>query len=318
MTPRHHLSSDRDTMAGGQVRGSERERSAILSALALASALPHPSSCCGSAGSARIRARESTGAAIPSDLPLCPLILRHLPAQQRRRAAASSERRAETPAAHLRALVCDRVAEFQSALGRALSNLRKVLLLPAAFGAQNGGALLDRRWLMKLGLLKPDLEDVDNDAAVDVLNILSSRDSSSHAYDPLRSHGFAAIIPGNSAAELVVTTGIFNFLNIYNTLLIVRLVLTWFPNPPQALVNPLSTVCDPYLNLFRGIIPPLGGSLDFSPILAFLTLNIFTSTAAALPAELPTEEGKPDSDISRGKLTWRQKQQLKKGSPIRN
>jgi YggT family protein len=48
-----------------------------------------------------------------------------------------------------------------------------------------------------------------------------------------------------------------------------------------------STICDPYLNIFRGIIPPLGGTLDLSPILAFIVLNAFTSTAAALPAELP-------------------------------
>ncbi|KAF2285059.1 hypothetical protein GH714_037639 [Hevea brasiliensis] len=52
----------------------------------------------------------------------------------------------------------------------------------------------------------------------------------------------------------------------------------------------LCTLCDPYLNIFRGIIPPLGGTLDFSPILAFLVLNAFTSTAAALPAELPGTE----------------------------
>jgi YggT family protein len=51
-------------------------------------------------------------------------------------------------------------------------------------------------------------------------------------------------------------------------------VLTWFPNPPEAIVAPLSTVCDPYLNLFRGVIPPLGGTLDLSPILAFLVLNV--------------------------------------------
>jgi uncharacterized protein YggT (Ycf19 family) len=62
--------------------------------------------------------------------------------------------------------------------------------------------------------------------------------------------------------------------NLYNTALICRLVLTWFPNPPEFISTPLATVCDPYLNLFRGIIPPLGGTLDLSPILAFLTLNV--------------------------------------------
>ncbi|OAY80795.1 YlmG protein 2, chloroplastic [Ananas comosus] len=104
----------------------------------------------------------------------------------------------------------------------------------------------------------------------------------------LSDHGFAAVLPGDSVAGLVVANGIMNFLNIYNTLLVVRLVLTWFPNSPPAIVNPLSTLCDPYLNIFRGLIPPLGGALDLSPILAFLVLNVFTSTAAALPAELPS------------------------------
>ncbi|XP_057737101.1 ylmG homolog protein 2, chloroplastic [Arachis stenosperma] len=105
------------------------------------------------------------------------------------------------------------------------------------------------------------------------------------------SHNFAAVLPGgDSVAGLVVSNGILNFLNIYNTLLVVRLVLTWFPNSPPAIVSPLSTICDPYLNIFRGLIPPLGGTLDLSPILAFLVLNAFTNTAAALPAELPAAE----------------------------
>nr|DAD44263.1 TPA_asm: hypothetical protein HUJ06_002493 [Nelumbo nucifera] len=109
----------------------------------------------------------------------------------------------------------------------------------------------------------------------------------SRSLNTLYNHNFAAILPGDSVAGIVVSNGILNFLNIYNTLLIVRLVLTWFPNTPPAIVSPLSTLCDPYLNIFRGIIPPLGGTLDLSPILAFLVLNAFTSTAAALPAELP-------------------------------
>ncbi|OMO86478.1 hypothetical protein COLO4_21143 [Corchorus olitorius] len=109
---------------------------------------------------------------------------------------------------------------------------------------------------------------------------------------PLSSHNFAAVLPGDSVAGVVVANGILNFLNIYNTLLVIRLVLTWFPNSPPAIVSPLSTLCDPYLNIFRGIIPPLGGTLDLSPILAFLVLNAFTSTAAALPAELPVD-GQP-------------------------
>ena len=53
------------------------------------------------------------------------------------------------------------------------------------------------------------------------------------------SHNFAAVLPGGSVAGLVVANGVLNFLNIYNTLLIVRLVLTWFPNTPPSIVSPL-------------------------------------------------------------------------------
>ena len=83
-----------------------------------------------------------------------------------------------------------------------------------------------------------------------------------------------------------MTTGLINFFNLYNSALIVRLVLTWFPNPPAFILSPIATVTDPYLNLFRGLIPPIGGTLDLSPILAFVVLNFFTSTAAALPCEV--------------------------------
>eukprot|EP00803_Ostreobium_quekettii_P001495 evm.model.scf_1232.4 EVM.evm.TU.scf_1232.4 scf_1232:31674-33368(+) len=79
--------------------------------------------------------------------------------------------------------------------------------------------------------------------------------------------------------------------NLYNFCIIGRLLLTWFPQRPQALEGPLSTLCDPYLNLFRGLIPPLGG-IDFSPILAFVILNTLTSTAAALPAEIDKVTGR--------------------------
>ncbi|MEB3288468.1 MAG: YggT family protein, partial [Leptolyngbya sp.] len=59
------------------------------------------------------------------------------------------------------------------------------------------------------------------------------------------------------------------FLSIYTVLLIIRILLSWFPNvdwfnPPFSV---LSQLTDPYLNLFRSIIPPLGG-IDLSPILA--------------------------------------------------
>jgi YggT family protein len=77
-----------------------------------------------------------------------------------------------------------------------------------------------------------------------------------------------------SLVPLLIKT-LLTFVNIYYVLLIVRILLSWFPtvnwfNPPFSI---LSQLTDPYLNLFRSIIPPLGG-LDFSPMLAFLVLFV--------------------------------------------
>jgi YggT family protein len=74
--------------------------------------------------------------------------------------------------------------------------------------------------------------------------------------------------------SLLITT-LVTFVTFYSYLLIIRVLLTWFPtinwyNQPFAA---LGQITDPYLNLFRSIIPPLGG-MDFSPILAFLALNL--------------------------------------------
>ncbi|KGF72595.1 membrane protein [Neosynechococcus sphagnicola sy1] len=65
------------------------------------------------------------------------------------------------------------------------------------------------------------------------------------------------------------------FLQIYLVLLLIRILLSWFPNvnwynPPFSV---LSQLTDPYLNIFRALIPPLGG-MDFSPILAIFLLQV--------------------------------------------
>ncbi len=63
-------------------------------------------------------------------------------------------------------------------------------------------------------------------------------------------------------------------LSIYSYILIIRVLLTWFPNLDWSnpILTNISAITDPYLNMFRGIIPPIGG-LDLSPILAFVVLN---------------------------------------------
>ena len=42
--------------------------------------------------------------------------------------------------------------------------------------------------------------------------------------------------PEIARVESVITSGIFSTLNIYNTLIIGRLILMWFPNPPRQII----------------------------------------------------------------------------------
>ena len=64
-------------------------------------------------------------------------------------------------------------------------------------------------------------------------------------------------------------------LSIYTLVLLVRVLLSWFPNLDWSnpILSSVSAITDPYLNAFRGLIPPIGG-LDLSAIVAFLALQL--------------------------------------------
>jgi YggT family protein len=81
-----------------------------------------------------------------------------------------------------------------------------------------------------------------------------------------------------SSPIALLTTSLATFLQLYLILLFVRILLTWFPTVGwmNRIVETLSPVTDPYLNVFRSFIPPVGG-LDLSPILAFLVLQVLIS-----------------------------------------
>lgn len=68
---------------------------------------------------------------------------------------------------------------------------------------------------------------------------------------------------------------------VYLILIFARIVLSFVPRMPynralRTVVGFIHEVTDPYLNLFRRVIPPIG-PLDISPILAILVLNIVWS-----------------------------------------
>ena len=73
-----------------------------------------------------------------------------------------------------------------------------------------------------------------------------------------------------SILQVISTT-----LSLYYALLIIRILLTWFPGIDwsNGILSALTSITDPYLNIFRGIIPPIGG-FDISSLLALILFNV--------------------------------------------
>lgn len=64
-----------------------------------------------------------------------------------------------------------------------------------------------------------------------------------------------------------------SLMQIYSYALIVYILMSWFPNARDTSIGRfLGSICEPYLEVFRRFIPPIG-MMDFSPIVAFLVLN---------------------------------------------
>mmetsp|Transcript_36416 Transcript_36416/g.51482 ORF Transcript_36416/g.51482 Transcript_36416/m.51482 type:complete len:188 (+) Transcript_36416:74-637(+) len=121
----------------------------------------------------------------------------------------------------------------------------------------------------------------------------SSSSSSSHHRTTRRSllhpgsSKAAMAIPGNGVTEQIFVGGFANFLSIYNIVVTGRILLTWIPQTQGvAALQPVYAITDPFLNLFRGIIPPIAG-IDLSPLAAFFLLNVLTNVTAAVGAEIP-------------------------------
>ncbi|WP_214776761.1 YggT family protein [Exiguobacterium sp. s22] len=84
------------------------------------------------------------------------------------------------------------------------------------------------------------------------------------------------VIPalGNTLSDL---------LGIYSWVLIGYILLSWFPNARESKFGQiLSFLCEPFLAPFRRIIPPIGGMLDISPIVALFVLRMAQSGIAAI------------------------------------
>lgn len=82
---------------------------------------------------------------------------------------------------------------------------------------------------------------------------------------------------------------------VYIAMIITRIVLSWvqqfralpYNRPLRAVVGFIEESVDPYLNVFRRFIPPVGGggfALDLSPILAIIVLALVQSLVVNLIA----------------------------------
>jgi YggT family protein len=71
-------------------------------------------------------------------------------------------------------------------------------------------------------------------------------------------------------------------LYVYIVLIFVRILLTWIPRIPynrilSAVLSFINDVTDPYLNIFRRILPPVRigpGALDLSPTVGIIVLIV--------------------------------------------
>ncbi len=103
---------------------------------------------------------------------------------------------------------------------------------------------------------------------------------------------FAAMSALLALTRVDVARFIDNLFTVYIALIIVRIILSWVPRMPyqpalRAVVGFVEDVTDPYLNLFRRIIPPvrLGpAALDLSPIVGIFLLIIVQRVVVGLIA----------------------------------
>lgn len=62
---------------------------------------------------------------------------------------------------------------------------------------------------------------------------------------------------------------------IYSYMIIIYVLMSWVPNIRESFIGEwLGKLVEPYLSAFRRFIPPIGGMLDISPVVALIALNL--------------------------------------------
>jgi YggT family protein len=77
---------------------------------------------------------------------------------------------------------------------------------------------------------------------------------------------------------------------VYIALIFANILISWVPRMPynrwlRAVLDFITETTDPYLNLFRRILPPIGGggfALDLSPIIGVIVLFVLQGLIVGL------------------------------------
>lgn len=76
------------------------------------------------------------------------------------------------------------------------------------------------------------------------------------------------------------------FFNILSFLIIVRVLMSWFPHRPHnRLFDFITDATNPVMRLARKITPPIG-MLDLSPVIALLAISLLQTLLLSLLASL--------------------------------
>ncbi len=68
-------------------------------------------------------------------------------------------------------------------------------------------------------------------------------------------------------------------IQLYSIVIFIYVILSWIPFKKGTLgnvYNVLGKICEPYLQLFRKLIPPIGGIVDITPIIGFIVLQLIS------------------------------------------
>lgn len=79
---------------------------------------------------------------------------------------------------------------------------------------------------------------------------------------------------------------------VYIVLILIRALISWVPRMPynptlRTVLDFVTDTTDPYLNLFRRLIPPIGGGgfgLDLSPMIGIIVLFVLRGLVVGLIA----------------------------------